>query len=156
MASSWTHQGSRVSALATFSIKARVLMKTTHSLRIFDGAADISPYDFVLGWGPLSDTPHMRQLSLLHSTRTAWWSSKPSDLSWEEVVRHASNLHAIPANYGVETQLDHVSVDDLVTFSGYLVQVDKPGYLPWTSPLSRTDTGNGACEIMWINQVIRH
>ncbi len=37
--------------------------------------------------------------------------------------------------------------------SGYLVDVRGPNGFRWNTSLSRNDTGDGACEIMWIESL---
>ena len=39
----------------------------------------------------------------------------------------------------------------LVTIDGYLVDVRGPGGFAWNTSRTRTDTGNGACEIVWVD-----
>ncbi|HEV3148526.1 MAG TPA: hypothetical protein VGZ24_07735, partial [Chthoniobacterales bacterium] len=41
----------------------------------------------------------------------------------------------------------------LVHLSGELVEATGPGIGTWRSSLSRTDTGNGACELMWVEKM---
>jgi hypothetical protein len=37
--------------------------------------------------------------------------------------------------------------------AGELVEATGPGIGTWRSSLSRTDKGNGACELMWVKEV---
>jgi len=40
--------------------------------------------------------------------------------------------------------------------SGYLIEATHPqGVKPWRSSLTRTDTGSGACELMWVEKFSR-
>jgi hypothetical protein len=41
----------------------------------------------------------------------------------------------------------------LIHLSGDLVEASGPGINSWKSSLSRTDTGNGACELMWVKEM---
>jgi hypothetical protein len=39
----------------------------------------------------------------------------------------------------------------IATIGGYLVDVRGPGGFLWNTSLTRTDTGEGACEIVWVD-----
>jgi hypothetical protein len=41
---------------------------------------------------------------------------------------------------------------EIVHMEGYLVRVDGPDGFQWASSLSRSDTGNGACELFWVER----
>jgi len=62
-------------------------------------------------------------------------------------------VHAIPADDKVESQLRKLRPGQVVTLTGYLVDVRGPGGFAWNTSLRRDDAGDGACEIMWIEQV---
>jgi hypothetical protein len=62
-------------------------------------------------------------------------------------------MHLIPASDDISKRLEAVSPGQVVTMDGYLVQVHGPNGFAWKSSLSRTDTGEGACELMWVEQL---
>ena len=41
-------------------------------------------------------------------------------------------------------------VGDVVTLEGDLIEADKPGGWKWRSSMTRDDTGNGACELVYV------
>jgi len=41
----------------------------------------------------------------------------------------------------------------IVRLQGYLVDVRGPGGFAWNTSLTRSDTGDGACEIVWVEAV---
>ncbi len=51
-------------------------------------------------------------------------------------------------------KLIQVHKEDYITLKGYLVNVKFPDY-DWKSSLARNDTGNGACEIMYVESVTK-
>ena len=58
----------------------------------------------------------------------------------------------IPKNDRIATQLMRLRVGDYVELAGYLVQAHfETG--TWTSSLTRSDTGDGACEILYVTRV---
>jgi len=46
-----------------------------------------------------------------------------------------------------------VRVGDVVTLEGDLIEADKPGGWKWRSSLTRDDTGNGACELVYVKEL---
>jgi hypothetical protein len=79
------------------------------------------------------------------------WTSFP--LSVSQTISHAAQIHAIPADADVERTLRKLRPGQIVHLSGYLVDVRGPDGFTWNTSLRRDDTGDGACEIMWIESV---
>jgi hypothetical protein len=65
-------------------------------------------------------------------------------------------MHMIPADEAVLKTLRNVRRGDLISLDGYLVSVTGPGGWRWDTSLTRTDTGNGACEIVWVKRIEIH
>jgi hypothetical protein len=138
---------------ARYEITARVLRKEIYRV---DGGADLAPVDLGLGWGAMSDTRVVDQLEFSQMGRFLFW--KPKDwtsfpLPMSQLISHAAQVHAIPADASVEHKLRKLRPGQVVHLSGYLVDVRGPGGFTWNTSLRRDDTGNGACEIMWIERV---
>jgi hypothetical protein len=134
--------------LAHFAIDARVLH---HKIYRWDKQASLVPVDLALGWGPMSDQSVLDQLTITQSMRFYWFEYKmPPPISKDEIISHSTNLHVIPATPAIAAQCKSVRVGALVHLSGDLVEAAGPGIGTWRSSLSRTDTGNGACELMWV------
>lgn len=134
--------------LATYDITARLI----HKKRYYGGpTADLAPYDFAVGWGPMSDSSILRQLSISQGNRFFFWEySGAPPIPEDQIICHAANMHLIPASSAVRRALWWASPGSVVRMTGYLVEATRPGMHPWRSSLSRTDTGNGACELMWV------
>jgi len=140
-------------ARANYTITARVLRKESYHV---DGGADLAPLDLGLGWGAMSDTAVVRQLEFSQMGRFFYW--RPRDwttfpLSPKDTATHAAQVHAIPADAEVLLRLRKLRPGNVVTLSGYLVDVRGPRGFVWNTSLTRDDTGDGACEIMWIREV---
>lgn len=140
-------------ARARYEITARVLRKEIYRI---DGGADLAPVDLGLGWGAMSDTRVVEQLEFSQMGRFLYW--KPRDwksfpLSAAQTISHAAQVHAIPADGNVERGLRELRPGQIVHLSGYLVDVRGAGGFRWNTSLRRDDTGDGACEIMWIEQL---
>ncbi len=146
----WNAKGHAFQALARFHVRARVL--STERYR-WDRPADISPLDLALGWGRMSDTSVLDQLNLSQSDRWFHWSASKLPIPESDLISHAANMHMIPAEKRVERILLGIREGQIVTLDGYLVHVDGKDGWHWQSSLTRDDTGDGACEVVWVEQV---
>jgi hypothetical protein len=71
------------------------------------------------------------------------------------MITHSANNHLIPADDSVRDQIAALRVGSLVKISGFLVEATHPqADHPWRSSLTRDDTGDGACEIIYVRNVI--
>lgn len=135
-------------ALASYRLRARLLGRQRYRAH---REAELSPLDFAVGWGPMSDTAVLSQMRLSQSSRffTLSWRSPPS-LPQDVIFDHAANMHLIPADATVARALDRMRPGELVELDGYLVRASAPDGWSWSSSLTRTDRGAGACELMWV------
>lgn len=137
-----------VTPLANYSLTAVVLSRSRYR---YDAGAKIAPVDLALGWGPMSIAGVINELRISQSGRWyeySWRNDPPLDPA--QIARNSANTHCIPANDDVRRQLLAVKRHELVTLTGYLVEVKRSDGYRWRSSLSRDDTGGGACEIVWI------
>ena len=144
----FSREGWQIRTLASYDITARVLHKKRYWA---DPGSDLVPYDFAVGWGPMSDSAVLRQLSISQGNRFYFWEY-PANLPIPEkqIICHSANMHLIPSSGAIWRALWWASRDDIIHLTGYLVEATYPKLSPWRSSLSRTDTGNGACELMWV------
>lgn len=140
----------RIEPLAKYTIEARVL--GTERYRT-GREADISPVDFAVGWGAMSDTAVLQHIDISQSGRFYFWRVEEFPIPQQEIESHSANMHMIPANSVVERKLEEVRPGHIVRLRGYLVAISAEDGWQWRSSLSRTDTGNGACELMWVESV---
>ncbi|HEX7004901.1 MAG TPA: hypothetical protein VF168_12020 [Trueperaceae bacterium] len=148
--SSWRVGEYRVDPLAQYDVTARVLSTHGYSAK---REAEVSPIDFALGWGPMADRGLLESLNV--SQRNRWyfvrWRNAP--VRAEEVIANSANTHLLPANPQVAAQLQAVQPGDIVRLRGYLVEVSANDGWTWTSSTKRTDTGDGSCEVLWVESV---
>lgn len=138
--------------LAEFEMTGRVLIAE----RYWTGReADLSPVDLTLAWGPASDTRILEKLDLYKLERYYRYEWDDPDFDGGIMRRNSANMHMIPANPTADGMLKSVRREDLVRFKGYLVQCDSPDGWSWTSSTTREDSGNGACEIVWVENLTR-
>ena len=145
----WNYRGAIFHPLARYTIKARILSRDSYYL---DRASVISPLDLALGWDRMSD-PHI--YTALHVSQGGRWYqyywSTNAPIPPDEIIRSSANTHIILATSALGWKLFWMREGDVVSLSGYLVQVQFSDGGTWVSSLSRTDTGDHSCEIMWVS-----
>lgn len=145
----WDVNGYKVSALASFSMKARVL--STERYR-FDREADLVPEDVAFGWGQMSDKRILDQMEIDQSGRWYHWTCKEFPISRGNIETHSANMHLIPADALVRRAILSLRTGQVVSLDGFLVRADS-GDWHWISSLTRNDTGAGACEVVYVQRL---
>ncbi len=143
----------QLKALAHFSLDARVLHRKIYR---YDHGAALVPVDLAVGWGPMSDQAVLDRLEISQASRFFYYEYKGAPpIAREEITSHATNLHLIPSTKDIATQCKALRSGDLIHLSGLLVEASGEGIGTWRSSLTRTDTGNGACELVWVQELDR-
>src|SRR5690606_18150372 len=88
-------KGYRLEAQATYRVRARLLGREPYRL---GREAELSPVDFALGWGPMSDTTLLNQMDISQSGRFFRLRWQQLSVPESTVMRHAANTHIIPAS----------------------------------------------------------
>lgn len=139
--------GYDITPLKTFQIKARVLGRENY----FSGReSDLSPVDLALGWGRMSDESVVSKISISQSGRFYRWHVDEFPIPRREIETHSANMHLIPRDEVVRDSIEQIKTGDVIELSGYLVNVKADDGWQWNSSLTRNDTGDGACELIWV------
>ena len=136
---------------ASFEIRARVLSKEPYYM---GRTADLAPIDLALGWGEMSDSAILKQIDISQSAR--WYRTRydlPPPIPDQQIIFNSSNMHMIPARKAIERSLKKLREGDIVSISGYLVDVSHHSGWYWNSSMSRLDTGDGACELVYVESL---
>ena len=145
---SYTNDDYTITAIAKFRIKAKVLSKENYYI---DREADLSPVDLALGWGNMSDERVLENIEISQSGRFYRWQVDAFPIPRREIETHSANMHLIPASDTVKSVLDKIRKGDIIEISGSLVNVmSNSDDWHWESSKTRTDTGKGACELIWV------
>lgn len=142
--------GYRLEAQASYTLKARVLSREPYHL---GREAELSPIDLALGWGPMSNSAVLNELSISQSGRffhLRWHNPPP--VPEAAIMRHAANTHIIPATERVADQIEAMRPGEVITLQGYLVNATATDGWHWNTSLTRSDTGAGACELFLVKQ----
>lgn len=138
---------------AAYDIEARVL--STDRYR-FDGGSDLAPIDFAVGWGAMSDSAVLDHFRITQGARFFTIYPDEGAIDLGEALRSAANMHLIPADSALADRLMRVRVGSVVRLQGFLVNVTRDDGFYWNTSLTRDDTGNGACELFFVQALTLH
>ena len=143
--------GFRVAALASFELEARVLRSKNYCC---GGPDRLAPIDVAFGWGKMSDEAVLARIDVSQSGRFYYWHYEGAPpIPHREIELSSANMHLIPATKAIETRLRSLRPGNVVALKGYLVDVQGEGGFRWKSSLTREDTGGGACELVWVEEL---
>ncbi len=145
----WASGKYEITPLASYDIEAVVISTEPYWL---GRESELSPIDFAVAWGPMSDQAKINQVHFSQGGRFLRYSGAQLPLSASEINAHTANMHLIPATNEIASELKSAARGQIVSLSGYLVRAETKDGFRWTSSLSRTDTGSGACELMWVER----
>ena len=143
--------GFRVAAVASFELEARVIRSKAYCCT---GPDRLAPMDVVFGWGRMSDESVLEHIDFRQSGRLYLWRYEgASPIPHREIEVSSANMHLIPATDAVELRLERLRAGNVVTLRGYLVVVTRYDGFVWRSSLTREDTGNGAGELLLVEEL---
>jgi hypothetical protein len=143
-----------ITPVAEYRISGTVVGKESYSSG-WDG--EISPVDLVIVWGKLAEPDYHRYMTYKQRNRWYFYQYRPgSPFDNSFVVSHSANNHIIPANRNIREAVKTIKEKDKVVLAGFLVNIKgtyKGEPVTWNTSLSRTDTGNGSCELFFVSKV---
>ncbi|MEW5821457.1 MAG: hypothetical protein AB1782_14795 [Cyanobacteriota bacterium] len=144
-----------LTTLASYKLTAKVVSKKTY---YWDWSAAVAPYDFALAWGKLVSSDSNNYIKYSQSNRWYYFRySGDCPYSKNYIQTHSANTHMIPANDNIKKALGKINTNQIAYFEGYLVKLDGTNNgtkVWWNSSLKRTDTGDGSCELFYVNKII--
>lgn len=160
--------GPWITPLARYKIQA-VVLSTSPYKKSYDDGAVASAWDIAVAWGPVADSRVLEAVRPRQFGRFVFWNypapeqqalvakllanTEEPPLSVPTMLeRHIANIHVI-CDDAMKNRIHSLRTGTIVTLRGDLIQVEVPGMRPWRSSLVRTDTGNGACEIMHLRSL---
>lgn len=133
-----------------FRLTARVLSRADYSL---DRGASLAPTDLALGWNRMSDGAVLAAIDIHQTGRFYLWRSQQPPIPASEIGNSSANMHLIPANADVAAALARVRVGDIIAIIGALVDAEGNDGWRWRSSRTRSDSGDGACELVYVEHL---
>lgn len=135
---------------AEYDITARVLSVESYN---WDGGSQLSPIDFAVGWGAMSDSAVLEHFRITQGGRFFTLYPDEQAIDVGSALLGSANMHLIPASNSVLHQLQRVRAGNIVHLQGKLVNASRPDGYTWNSSLTRADSGGGACELFYVESV---
>jgi hypothetical protein len=116
----------------------------------------LSPVDLAVAWGKAADPQVEKYVSFSQSGR--WYYYRPdrdSPIDLNYIATHSGNNHLIPCNENLTRAVKSIRRKETICLEGFLVDVKgtyKGGPVVWSTSLTRTDTGNGSCEVFYVTK----
>lgn len=142
-------KGYTVTPLADFEVNAKVLSRHDYSR---GREAELSPIDLALGWGDMTNPDVLSQLEISQKGRFYHWRAKQLPLPMQSIITQSANMHIVPADEFIKDNLKDIKRGDVVRLTGQLVRIEADDGWRWSSSLTRKDTGNGACEVVFVSE----
>ena len=136
---------------ARFELTARVLSRTDYH---FDAGASLAPVDLALGWGRMSDSDVLSKITISQENRFYHWHVDQFPIPRREIEQSSANMHMIPAGDQARRELERVRPGEVVHLEGFLVDASRPNGWRWRTSMTRDDTGDGACELVYVESVV--
>lgn len=144
----------QITPKAEYTISARVL--STERYRT-GWQSHLSPVDLALGWNEMSDPNVDEWLSWSQSGRWYFYRwSGDSPYQGDRIRDQSANVHIIPSNKNLERAVLSIDRNDMIALEGLLVNVDgkkDSSTYWWNTSLSRTDSGDGSCELLYVQSL---
>jgi hypothetical protein len=144
------YPGYTIAPLEDFTLEARVLSRRDYR---HDREAELAPTDLALGWGPMAEDSVLGEIDISQGNRWYYWRASRLPIAEREIARHSANVHVIAASAELAASLAAIRPDDRVRIAGKLVEVRATDGWRWRSSLSRSDTGAGSCELLWLERL---
>ncbi len=133
--------------MADFQLEARVLGRRDYR---HDPGASLAPIDLALGWGPMARAEVVDQIEIRQRGRFYFWRADHEPIDRSQIVRNSANMHLIPASPEVFEELRRAESGRTVRLRGNLVNVSRADGWRWHTSMTRSDSGNGACELFLV------
>lgn len=119
---------------------------------------DVAPFDLCVMWGRLATENLSGKVKFwqddMRFSQFYVMPGSPFDVGY--VYSHFSNNHVICHDETLCKAVSRIDKGDIVRVTGYLIYMQgtyKGNEVNWNSSLSRNDTGNGACEIIYLSSL---
>ena len=159
---SFTLNGYDVNIDYLYEYDATALVVHTKDYPGSDIGCRLSPKDVALAWGSVAAYNELIDFHWSQSGRwVRWRTDSYSELSpvggEADVDRQSSNNHMVPADLNVKKDVEKIRKGDIVRIKGYLINISaknsKGTTFTWRSSTSREDSGDGACELIYVTSV---
>ncbi len=144
----------QIHPLYKYILSGRVLSKKRYTR---GWNSKLSKYDLAIGWGDMAKLEILKKIKIKQILRFFTYRyNYDFPLTPEYINTHSSNNHIIAASKNIEKVLWLLKKKDIVRISGFLVNITgkyKERNVVWKTSTERDDSGDGACEIIYVTEI---
>jgi hypothetical protein len=108
--------------------------------------------DFCVVWSDTAFSPHLRKIDFWNGIFTCNFETR-DDVAWANFkMNQLSNNHLLSADPGVRERIDGIRIGDQIRIKGRLASYGAVGGPVRGTSTTREDTGNGACETIFVEE----
>lgn len=145
---------------AAYSISGKVVEKYYYPP--FRIANKLARFDIGMIWGPLLSEDLEDQMTFKNTgnrfLRYTYKNSLVQKLGGKEnVVNNISNNHVVHSNDHILKLIRNIKEGDFIRIEGFLVDIHYSNETlkgHWPTSLTRTDHGDGACEVIYVTNIV--
>lgn len=144
--------GSQYTLVPVATYKTAVLVVSTKHYRDEDTA--LAPIDLCVVWGALAQPEYLQYVTFTQKDRgckCVYDVGSPADTP--EVLSQFVNIHLIPANDYLLQAIETIKEGQKVVLEGLLVDVYLDDSIYIETSRTRTDNGEGSCEVLYVTKV---
>jgi hypothetical protein len=132
-----------------FEIQAtvRVIAKNRYW---FEDMSHISPVDLLLSWNRMSDEDVLTRMLVKINDRSYSVQMTKPPYQRGNIHQHLMMAHTIPATEHIQSKLNSIRRGQLVSFSGYIVDIQNRIGTEWISPVRDELPANRTSQWLWI------
>lgn len=108
--------------------------------------------DICVIWSNTAQSPYLNQLDFWNGQFTCNVKTRSSEAWASFDMQQLSNNHLITANPYIRDQISKVKIGDQIVIKGWLSEYGHEQGLIRGTSITRDDTGNGACETIYVEQ----
>ncbi len=136
--------------VATYKISALVICMKYYRA---DEVDELTPVDLCVVWGQMAIPENIHYFTCTQRDRGCYLAAEESPLNDAYVDTHFTNIHVIPADDTILKTIKTLTVNQVVYLEGFLVNVYCRGASIWETSLTRRDTGDNSCEVLYVTTV---
>ncbi len=108
--------------------------------------------DVCVVWGETAASPLLNRIDFWNGVFTCNFQTRDSDAWASFDIYQISNNHLISADASIRDAVSDIRIGDQIRVRGKLASYVSPGGGRRGTSTTRTDTGNGACETIYVEQ----
>ena len=119
----------------------------------FEDMSHISPVDLLLSWDRMSDEDLLKRMLVTINDRSYHVQMTKPPYQRGNIHEHLMMTHTIPATEKIQEKISSLRRGQLISFSGYIVDIENRLGNQWVSPVRDNLPSNRSSHWLWIENL---